>query len=105
MSIAALLAHARAARDRARALGCYDKTDAHDDEPAPDGWYGPWCGDYGRKRHDPSDPAWKALLEQVGMRVDEHGRYWVTPPASCAHAPHERNGRDQLSCDGCRSAR
>lgn len=104
--ITALLAQARAARDRARALGCYDKTDPRDAEPAPYPWYGPWCPDYGRRRHDPQSPAWKALLEQVGMRVDEHGRYFVTRPAACGHAAHERNvGRDQLGCDGCRRER
>lgn len=55
------------------------------------------------KRHDPNDPAWHALLEQVGMHIDEHGRYWITRPRPCEHEPHERNiGRDQLSCDGCR---
>lgn len=54
-------------------------------------------------RHDPHDPAWRDLLAQVGMRIDAHGRYWITRPPRCGHAPHERNlGRDQLGCDGCR---
>lgn len=56
-------------------------------------------------RHDANSPAWRDLLAQVGMRVDEHGRYWVTRPEACGHAPHERNGRDQLGCDGCRRER
>ena len=106
MTISALLAQARAARDRALALGCYDKSDERDAEPAPDSWYGPWCADYGKRRHDPDDPAWRELLAQVGMRVDEHGRYCLTVPPACEHKSHERNlGRDQMSCDGCRRAR
>lgn len=53
------------------------------------------------KRHDSSDPAWHALLAQVGMRVDEDGRYYTTRPEPCTHRPGERNGRDQLHCDSC----
>ncbi len=56
------------------------------------------------KRQDPSDPAWHELLAQVGMRMDEHGQYQVTPPPPCGHRPGERNGDStwSLPCDGCR---
>ena len=98
-----LLAQARAARDRALALGCYDKSDERDAEPhlvprpSPSERTGPV------RRHDPDDPAWRAMLAQLGMSIDERGRYWVTRPPACGHAAHERNGgRDQPACDGCR---
>ncbi len=52
--------------------------------------------------HDPRDPVWHELLAQVGMSVDAEGRYFVTRPPPCDHRPDERNGRDQLHCDGCR---
>lgn len=58
------------------------------DEPHVDPSYGPWCADYGAKRHDPNDPAWQVLLAQVGMRIDERGRYQITPPP----APENDNG-------------
>lgn len=104
-TISTLLAQARAARDRAIALGCYDATDACDAEPAPNHWYGPWCADYGMRRRDPRDPAYLETLAQLGMRIDEDGRYWVTRPPACGHGPSARNaGRDQLTCDGCRRA-
>ncbi len=54
------------------------------------------------KRHDPQDPAWHELLAQVGMSVDADGQYFITRPPACDHRPGERNGRDQLHCDGCR---
>lgn len=102
-AISALLAQARAARDRALGLGCYDKSDERDAEPhlvprpSPSERTGPL------RRHDPDDPAWGAMLAQLGMGIDERGRYWVTRPPACEHQPHERNiGRDLLTCDGCR---
>jgi hypothetical protein len=55
---------------------------------------------------DPRDPAYLATLAQLGMGIDENGRFWVTRPPPCDHKPHERNlGRDQLTCDGCRGRR
>ncbi|HMJ16607.1 MAG TPA: hypothetical protein VK524_34570 [Polyangiaceae bacterium] len=63
--------------------------------------YGPWCADYGTCRDE--HPGYRDTLEQLGMRIDEHGRYWITPPPPCGHRPSERNvGRDALTCDGCR---
>jgi hypothetical protein len=104
--ITALLAHARAMRNVALALGCYDRTDARDAEPHPmcQVGRGPWCADYGiaQPRH-PHDPVYLETLRQLGMRIDENGRYWVTRPPACEHRAHERNGcRWQLGCDGCR---
>ena len=101
--IAALLAHARVMRNVALALGCYDKTDARDDEPHLIPRPSPSERAKPVARHDPSDPAWHALLAEVGMRIDEHGRYWVTRPPACKHRTDERNGSGwQLGCDGCR---
>lgn len=54
-------------------------------ETPSDQAYGPWCADYGvRKKRDPSDPAYHATLEQLGMRVDNEngGRMTVLPPDS-----------------------
>lgn len=100
--IAALLAEARAMRNVALALGCYDKPVERDDEPHLIPRPSPSERTTPTRRHDPSDPAWHALLAQVGMRIDEQGRYWVTRPR-CTHRAHERNtGRDQPTCDGCR---
>jgi hypothetical protein len=101
--ITALLAQARAARDRALALGCYDKTDARDAEPHLVPRPSPSERTAPVRRHDPDDPAWRVMLAQLGMSIDERGRYWVARPPACEHPPHERNtGRDQLTCDGCR---
>jgi hypothetical protein len=104
--ITALLAHARAMRNVALALGCHDKTDARDTEPHPmcQVGRGPWCADYGTAHsRDTHDPAYLETLRQLGMRIDENGRYWVTRPPACEYRAHERNGsRWGLGCDGCR---
>lgn len=106
MSITALLAEARAPRDRALALGCYDKPDARDAEPHLVPRPSPSEQTRSVERHDPNDPAWRAMLAQLGMRIDERGRYWVRRPPACEHRVHERNiGRDLMTCDGCRRSR
>jgi hypothetical protein len=67
--------------------------------------FGPWCPDYGLSRRGRREehPDYRASLAQLGMGIDEHGRYWILPPRPCGHKPLERNvGRNGLSCDGCR---
>jgi hypothetical protein len=39
---------------------------------------GPWCADYGACRDE--HPDYRASLAQLGMRIDERGRYLLTEP-------------------------
>lgn len=101
-AIAELLREARQKRDLALSLGAYERAVDADYEPHRMPLVPPSARE-SFLRYDPSDPAWKALLEQVGMRVDEEGKYWRTRPTACEHSELERNvNRDQLTCDGCR---
>lgn len=68
-----------------------EASDALDSIPFERPARGPWCADYGRQSGELAEQH-RASLTSIGMRIDEHGRYWLTEPP--APEPDKRGTYD-----------